>query len=449
MKALNFILLKVLFFLLSITVLNSQAQNKFKFTNHIDKRETTVTVMEVSDPDGGDLLTVDTLTRPDNGGGVISRKWQAAVNPDGFWSLSDVEHERESLYFSVLTRSLLVENSRPGGVVPLHVLLPFVYVNDEAVSVRAEFSHVEINNAPNNQDNSAFNLRGYLTVARQTGLQLGAPASVFATVEVAFNPDNDQLTWFSISTAAREGVHFTGELLSSDSSEQGADGQDEQSVVNDPETTDGDPNEGDSEDKASVESDPESRPAAEDYKDEKGTEDKQPVASDSESEAPDDDQDERGTDDEQPVASDSESEAPAGGRDERGTDDEQTVASDSESEAPAGGQDERGTDDEQPTASDSESKAPAGGQDERGTDDEQPASSDSESEATDDDQDEDAMKDNQPNGSRTLPINIPRVDQNHAGGLPTRTPADQLDSRAGVLGSVSPGAEGVGHTKVE
>ncbi|MCW7551488.1 hypothetical protein NX722_02285 [Endozoicomonas gorgoniicola] len=426
MKALNFILLKVLFFLLAITVLNSQAQNKFIFTNHIDARKTKVTVEEIS-PDGRDLLRVETLTSPDNGGGTISLMKQADVNPDGFWSLSDVGHKRESLKFSVLTRRLLVEQSQTGRDGSLHVLLPFIYLYDQTVSVRAELSYVTINNVPNNQDGSAFTLEGNLNVVRQ--IEPAVRTSPRATVEVEFNPDNDQLTRFVIRTAEGEDVNFTGELLLSTSSEQGADGQgadgqDEQSVVNDPETTGGDPNEGE-------------------------TERTQPVASDSESKATDVDQDEKGTEDKQLVASDSESKAADVDQDERGTEDKQPVASDSEHEAADDDQDEKGTEDKQPVSSDSEHETTDDNQDERGTEDKQPPVSSDSEQVTGDNQDEDGVTDNQPDDSRTLPINIPRVDQNHADGLPIRTPADQLDSRAGVLGSVSPGAEGVGHTKVE
>ena len=306
MKALNFILLKVLFFLLAITVLNSQAKNEFVFTNHIGKRKTKVIVSEET-ADGRNRLRVETMTSPDNGGGTIFFKWHADVNPDGFWSLSGVGNERESLEFSVLTRSLLVEHTQPGRAGSVHVLLPFVYLYDQTISVRGEFRNVTINNAPNNQDNSSFILEGYLTVAREIELRLAAPMSIPATVEVAFNPDNDQLTRFRIRTAESDGVNFTGGLILSASSEQGADRQDEQ-----------------------------------------------------------------------------------------------------------------------------------------------PASSDSE-QVTGDNQDEDGMTDNQPDDSHTLPIDIPGAGQNPADGLPNRTPADQLNSRAGVyvFGSAGSGAEGVGDTNVK
>ncbi|MCW7551493.1 hypothetical protein NX722_02310 [Endozoicomonas gorgoniicola] len=244
MKALNFILLKVLFFLLAITVLNSQAQNEFKFINNIDKRETTITVSQVTGKDDRNRLRVDSKTRPDNGNERILYWLETDVNPDGSWLLSDAVHESEPLEFSVLTRRFLAEQTQTGRVGSVHVLLPFVYLHDETLRVRAELSYVTINNAPNNQDDSAFTLEGNLNVVRQIELRSAAPVSIPATVEVEFNPENDQLTRFVIRTAEREDVNFTGELLSSDSSEQGADGQDEQSVVNDPKTTDGDPNEG-------------------------------------------------------------------------------------------------------------------------------------------------------------------------------------------------------------
>ncbi|UYM14077.1 hypothetical protein [Endozoicomonas euniceicola] len=56
--------------------------------------------------------------------------------------------------------------------------------------------------------------------------------------------------------------------------------------------------------------------------------------------------------------------------------------------------------------------------------------------ASDGNQDKEGIKDDQPDDSRPFSINIPANDLSLVGGLQSRTPADQLDSRTSVLGSV-------------
>ena len=427
MKTLKLILQQVLVLLLAITALNSQAKNDFKFTNYNDGRETKIEVEKVS-RNKQYFLKITSVTRSEDGNIIVMQSREIELNADGTGGqlpsrVSGEGQESKPLEFSLLTRDLLRQMSQTGQHDPGYVLMPFGFFSDDSVNSNGLLTYMTVTQAEGDENYSHFTVRGYLNEAQWEGEDSRILTNVEANV--VFDPDNAQLTEFEIhTTGVPSGSNFRGRLQSDASRVQDADGQDEQSVGNDPEASDGDKNASDKENEESVESDPESQIAY------------------------DDGQDKEETDDEQSDASDPESEVTDGGQAKKETDDEQSGASDPEPEVTDGGQDKEETDDEQPGASDSEPEVTDGGQDKEEPDDEQPGASDSESKVADGNQDEEGIKDNQPDDSKTLPINIPTVDQSLPDGLQTRTPADQLESRAGVFGSVSgAGVESIGDTK--
>ncbi|MET4695413.1 hypothetical protein [Endozoicomonas lisbonensis] len=242
MKVFKLILQQALVLLLATTALNLQAGDEFKFINNETNAETKVKTETVRDGDRHNLVVNSETTLPD-GSRLERDPHTIQLDSDGTRGELNIQgtatddttaggQSDQIIEFSVMNNDLLRRQSETGQPEPGLVLLPFGEYDDGDVRSKGLLSDMTVTRG---ETENAFIAEGYLNL--DPGEGQNGPVTVHIKIDVAYNPDNNQLERFEFECTGKDNntaVNVSGSLIrdrqdASSNQNVGADTQNEQS----------------------------------------------------------------------------------------------------------------------------------------------------------------------------------------------------------------------------